>query len=105
MKRQERNQDSKPSQQQQVNVPLLRAGDCMNDRCFMQMSDVETALGRRKTLIKEDEPDQQNDTAEGKADRDFPCRTNAIAGAPNANEEKGRSQCEFVKSVKEKQVD
>src|ERR1044072_1997141 len=105
MKREERNQDSKPSQQQQVNVPLLRAGDCMNDRCFMQMSDVETALGRRKTLIKEDEPDQQNETAECEVDRDFPCRTNAMVGSPNPKEQKRRNQCEFVKSVKEKQVD
>src|ERR1051326_1915396 len=105
MKREERNQDSKPSQQQQVNVPLLRAGDCMNDRCFMQMSDVETALGRRKTLIKEDEPDQQNETAECKVDGDFACRTNPIAGSPKPNEEKRRNQGEFGKSVKEKQVD
>src|SRR5438067_1649785 len=105
MKREKRNQNSKPNQQQQINVPLLRTGDRMHDRCFLQMSDIETALRGRKTLIKKDESDQQNETAEREVDGDFPCRTNTISSSPNSDKQECRNERELMKSVKEKQVD
>src|SRR5262249_16891903 len=59
---------------------------------------------RGQTLVKQDQPNQQNETANRKINRNFPGRPDAVAGSPNSDEEKRRDQRELVKRVKEKEI-
>ena len=58
----------------------------------------------RERLIEIDQTDQQNETAECKIDGDFPGRGMPFAGAPDADEQKGRDQCQLVKGVEEDEI-
>src|SRR4029077_6592809 len=59
----------------------------------------------RQTLVEKNQADQQNKTANGEIDRDFPGRAGAVAGSPNSDEQKRRNQRQLVEGVKEKQID
>src|SRR5262249_27619216 len=104
VKRKERNENSEADEQQKVNVALVRRGEGVNRGSLLQFRDIETALRRRKTLVEQDQSDQQNETAEREIDRDLPGRAHAISRSPNPNQKKCRDQRELVKRVKEKQI-
>ena len=60
---------------------------------------------RGHAAIKQDQAEEQNETAEREIDRDLPGRGEAIARAPDADEQKGRNERELVKGVEEEQIE
>src|SRR6266404_4287587 len=77
----------------------------MHRERFLQFANIERSLRRRRALIKQDQRDEQNETAEREINCDFPRRANAISRSPNSDEQKRRDQRELVESVEEKQID
>src|SRR6185369_2715564 len=51
-----------------------------------------------------DEAEQQNETADREIDRDLPRRSEAILATPDPDQQECGNEREFVKSVKEKQI-
>jgi len=102
VKRKKRDENSETDKQQQINVPLRVRSDLAHSGCSLQHADIKTARGERNALVKQDQAEQQNETADGQIDCDFPRRCDAIAATPDADQQERRNQCEFVKRVKEK---
>ena len=71
----------------------------------MQCPEIKTARGLRYAAIKHDQTKQKNETSGRQIDRDLPCRSLPVAGPPYSDEQEGRNQCEFVKSVEEKEIE
>jgi hypothetical protein len=53
-------------------------------------------------LIKQDQAQQQNKTANSQIDGDFPRRRDAISAAPDSDQQESGNECELMKRVKEK---
>src|SRR5207249_11644141 len=105
MKRKERDKNAEPDQQQKINVALHRSRNRVRGRGGLQFPNVKSSRGRWQTLVKQNQSDQQNETAEGEINCDFPRCDAAIARSPDSDEQKCRDQSEFVEGVKEKQID
>ncbi len=71
----------------------------------LQRANIEAARLRGQALIKQDQTDKENETAKRQIDGDFPGGGHAIAAPPNSNKQKSGNQREFVKGVKEKQIE
>src|SRR5207247_2390257 len=102
MKWEQGNENAETNQQQKIDVALLRSGNGMHSDRFLQRANIEAPFRRRKTLVKKNESDQQNETAEREINRDLPRGADAIAGSPNSDQQKCRDQRELMKRVKEK---
>ena len=70
-----------------------------------QQANIKAARTHRETLVQQDQAKQQNETANRQIDCDFPGRCDAISTAPDSDQQKRGDQCQFVKCIKEKQID
>ena len=102
VKRKERDENSETDKQQQINMPLRVRSDLAHSSCSPQHANIKTPRSERKALVKQDQAEQQNETADGQVDRDFPGRCDPIPAAPDSDQQKCGDQREFVKRVKEK---
>ena len=102
VKRKERDENSETDKQQQINMPLRVRRDLAHCGCSLQHANIKTPRGERKALVKQDQAEQQNETADGQIDCNFPGRCDPIPAAPDSDQQKCGDQREFVKRVKEK---
>ncbi len=70
----------------------------------MQFSNIESAGSDGETLIEQDQPKQENETAEREINRDLPGRGAAISTAPDSDKQERRDESQFVEGVEEKQI-
>src|SRR5579884_2577617 len=106
MEWEKRDENSKTDQQQQINVALRVRRDLSDlGRSLHQVAHVETAKRNGKTLVKQDQTQQQNETPDCQIDRDLPCGPDTISASPNPDQQKRRNQRQFMERVEEKQID
>src|SRR4029077_8545702 len=98
----ERDEDSETDKQQQINMPLRFRSDLAHSGCSLQHANIETPRGERIALVKQDQAEQQNETADCQIDCNFPGGCDPIAAAPDSDQQKCGYQREFVKRIKEK---
>src|SRR4029453_12232246 len=102
MKRKERDENSETDKQQQINMLLRVWSDLAHCGCSLQHANIKTPRDERKALVKQNKAEQQNETADGQINCDFPSRCDAIPAAPDSDQQKCGDQRKFVKRVKEK---
>ena len=86
-------------------MALRIGGDLAGGSSCLQCANIETARRVGHAVIEQDQTEQENEAAERQINRDFPRRGDAISAAPNSDEQKCRNQREFVKGVKEEEID
>src|SRR5947207_3413136 len=105
MERKERGQNSEPGKEQQIGVMLGISGKLHGADRGLEIANIEAARFGRNTLIKQNQSEEQNETAKREINCDLPRRRDAIAAAPNSDQQERRDERELVKRVKEKQID
>ena len=72
---------------------------------LLEEADVEGAQSFGHGEPESDQSEQEDEAAEGEIDGDFPGDALAFARTPDADEEEGRDEGEFVEGVEEEEVD
>ena len=70
----------------------------------LQRANIETPRCLGHAAVEQDQTEQENEAAKREINCDFPRSSNAISTAPNPDEQKRRNQRQFVKGVKEEEV-
>ena len=102
VKGKERNQNPETEEKQQINCA---AGlDLARRSHFGNPAHVEGAdiLGHAK--VETDQADQKNEAAEGKVNRNLPCRSLPVAGTPDPDKKKGRNEGQLVEHIEKECV-
>ena len=81
------------------------AGIWPGGRRGLQRAQIEAARRFRHAAVKQDQAEQQNETAGREIDRDLPRGGEAIAAPPDSDEEKSRDERQLVEGVEEKQIE
>ena len=92
-----RNENAEADEQNQVNVSLRLRSDLHGG--FLQCANIKTARGHGHALIKHDQTEEQNETAQRKIDCNLPRRGGAVIASPNADQQERRNECELVKGI------
>ncbi len=72
---------------------------------LLELGDVEGAVIGREAEVEANEAEQENETPDREVDRDFPRRCLPVAGAPDADEQEGRDERQFMKRIEEEEIE
>ncbi len=102
VKGEERDENSEPDQEEQIDMVLRGGGNLSGRGGRLQHAQIEAARGFRHAAIKQDQPEEENEAAGGEIDRDLPGGGVAVSAAPDSDEKESGNEREFVKGVEEK---
>ncbi len=105
VKREKRNQNAEPDEQEKEDLVLRAQGNPATGGHGLQRAQIEAARFRRRAAVEQDQAEEQNETAEPEIDRHFPGRGETVARSPDADQKKSRDQGELMKGVKEKKIE
>ena len=83
-----RNKNSKTDKQQQVNMTLCVRRNLTEAGGGLQRANVKTACRDGKTLIKENQAEEQNEAANCQVNSDLPRCRDTISAAPDPDQQK-----------------
>ena len=103
VKRKERDQNPEAKHEQDVDG---RAGLGGTGRGQLRdLPHVKSAIALRQAQVETNQPDQQNEAAEGQVGRHFPGGGLPVARSPDADQQECRDERQLMEHVKEKCVD